>query len=156
MVRLSSRSFLHLLPELVEADFDQPFYARVLRVEQDEVTFRSLEGGEGTINRDVAAEHVVTSSEVNKAGRRSYLRRPVSVKLANAVHYGQVVAVDGDEVSVQSDGHLFSAPTGSTSLVAPVVALTLQHIQFNCDDWSLSETTDAFWSLRIERLVQVL
>jgi hypothetical protein len=139
MVRLSSRSFLHLLPELVEADFDQPFYARVLRVEQDEVTFRSLEGGEGTINRDVAAEHVVTSSEVNKAGRRSYLRRPVSVKLANAVHYGQVVAVDGDEVSVQSDGHLFSAPTGSTSLVAPVVALTLQHIQFNCDDWSLSE-----------------
>ncbi|KAE8960030.1 hypothetical protein PF010_g30693, partial [Phytophthora fragariae] len=28
MVRLSSRSYLHLTPEVVDGDFDQPFYAK--------------------------------------------------------------------------------------------------------------------------------
>ncbi|OWY98259.1 hypothetical protein PHMEG_00031011 [Phytophthora megakarya] len=40
MVRLSSRSYLHLLPEQAGECFDHPFYAQVLQVGQDEVMFK--------------------------------------------------------------------------------------------------------------------
>lgn len=46
MVRLAARSYLHLMPETIETGFDAPFYAKVVRVEADTVTFHSLEGGE--------------------------------------------------------------------------------------------------------------
>ncbi|POM58012.1 Hypothetical protein PHPALM_37398 [Phytophthora palmivora] len=36
-----------MLPEEVDEGFDHPFYAQVLRINNDIVTFRSLEGGEG-------------------------------------------------------------------------------------------------------------
>ncbi|ETL82082.1 hypothetical protein L917_17691, partial [Phytophthora nicotianae] len=97
MVRLTSLSFLHVLPELVVGNFDHPFYAQVTELNRDEVTFQSLEGGEGTLPRNVAAARVVTTKEVTQSGQLSYLRRPVAVTEAGQVHFGQVVQVDGDQ-----------------------------------------------------------
>ncbi|KAE8896215.1 hypothetical protein PF007_g19652 [Phytophthora fragariae] len=139
MVRLSTRSFLHLTPELVEGDYDQPFYAKVVRMDADVVVFRSLEGGEGRLQREVAAEHTVSAGEVNRSGRISLLRRPVSVHVTQQVQYGQVESVDGERLTIRSDGEQFEASTGDVSKVAPIIALLLEHIQFNCDKWSSTE-----------------
>ncbi|KAE8904996.1 hypothetical protein PF003_g11144 [Phytophthora fragariae] len=84
MVRLSSRSYLHLTPEVVDGDFDQPFYA----------------------------------------------------KITEQVHYGQVVAVEGDKITIASAGHRSLVVADSVSAVAPVVALLLEHVHFNCNEWS--------------------
>ncbi|ETP07197.1 hypothetical protein F441_16485, partial [Phytophthora nicotianae CJ01A1] len=142
MVRLTSRSFLHVLPELVVGNFDHPFYAQVTELNRDEVTFQSLEGGEGTLPRNVAAARVVTTKEVTQSGQLSYLRRPVAVTEAGQVHFGQVVQVDGDQVVVRSGGLEFVAPMGSASLVAPIIAIILQHVRFNLDEWTESEIED--------------
>ncbi|KAE8910458.1 hypothetical protein PF010_g17481 [Phytophthora fragariae] len=139
MVRLSTRSFLHLTPELVEGDYDQPVYAKVVRMDADVVVFRSLEGGEGRLQREVAAEQTVSAGEVNRSGRISLLRRPVSVHVTQQVQYGQVVSVDGERLTIRSDGERFVASTGDVSKVAPIIALLLEHIQFNCDEWSSTE-----------------
>ncbi|KAL3663625.1 hypothetical protein V7S43_011511 [Phytophthora oleae] len=88
MVRLSTQSFLHLTPELVDGDFDEPFYAKVARIDGDEVVFNSFKGGEGRVRREVAAEHTVAAGEVSKAGCISLLRCAVSVELDLHVHYG--------------------------------------------------------------------
>ncbi|KAH7487765.1 uncharacterized protein KRP23_1728 [Phytophthora ramorum] len=139
MVRLTARSYLHLTPEVVDGNVDQPFYAKVLRLEPIWVTLLSLEGGEGRVLRSVAETHVTTASDVNKAGRVSLLRRAVSVTSADQVHYGQVIAVDGDTVTVASDGHQFGVRASSVEVVAPVIALLLEHVQFNSDEWSPSD-----------------
>ncbi|ETP35274.1 hypothetical protein F442_16501 [Phytophthora nicotianae P10297] len=142
MVRLTSRSFLHVLPELVVGNFDHPFYAQVTELNRGEVTFQSLEGGEGTLPRNVAAARVVTTKEVTQSGQLSYLRRPVAVTEAGQVHFGQVVQVDGDQVVVRSGGLEFVAPMGSASLVAPIIAIILQHVRFNLGEWTESEIED--------------
>lgn len=85
MVRLTSRSFLHLTPEIVDGEFELPFYAKILQLGRDEVSFRSLQGGDGKVRRAIAVEHVVTLAEVNKAERVSFLRRSVSVKASARV-----------------------------------------------------------------------
>ncbi|ETI30307.1 hypothetical protein F443_22575 [Phytophthora nicotianae P1569] len=139
MVRLTSLSFLHVLPELVVGNFDHPIYAQVTELNRDEVTFQSLEGGEGTLPRNVAAARVVTTKEVTQSGQLSYLRPPVAVTGAGQVHFGQVVQVDGDQIVVRSGGLEFVATMGSASLVAPIIAIILQHIRFNLDEWTESE-----------------
>jgi hypothetical protein len=139
MVRLSSRSYLHLTPEVAGGDFDQPFYAKVVQLDAEQVSFRSLQGGEGLVPRQVAGEHAVMASEVNKAGKQSLLRRAVSVKITDQVHYGQVIAVEGDRITIASDGNRFDAEMRSVAVVAPVVALLLEHVRFSCDEWSPSD-----------------
>ncbi|KAE9262099.1 hypothetical protein PF001_g32177 [Phytophthora fragariae] len=139
MVRLTSRSYLHLTPELVDLDVDLPFYAKVLQLRPDKVTFRAFEGLEGCIDRSVAEEHVVRASEVNQAGQQSFLRRPVSVRVADQVHHGQVVAVSAERLTVQSEGQLLPVKATEVTLVAPVVALLLEHIQFNSSEWSADD-----------------
>ncbi|KAE8915158.1 hypothetical protein PF003_g420 [Phytophthora fragariae] len=139
MVRLSSRSYLHLTPEVVDGDFDQPFYAKVMRLDAEWVSFRSLQGGEGRVPRNVAEAHTVTANEVNKAGRESLLRCAVSAKIADQVHYGQVVAVEGDKITIASAGHRSHVVADSVSAVAPVVALLLEHVHFNCNEWSTDD-----------------
>ncbi|KAG6610385.1 uncharacterized protein IUM83_19430 [Phytophthora cinnamomi] len=138
MIRLSSRSFLHLTPELASEDFDEPFYAKVLRVDSDTVAFRSLDGSEGRVPREVAAQHTVLAGEVNKAGGSSFLRRSVSVQLEHQVQYGQVIAVDGDRLTVRSDEDEFEAAVEHATTVAPIVTL-LEHVHFNSDEWSSCE-----------------
>jgi hypothetical protein len=41
----------------------------------------------------VAEAHAVMASQVNKAGKQSLLRRAVSVKITDQVHYGQIIAI---------------------------------------------------------------
>jgi hypothetical protein len=139
MVRLISRSFLHLTPEVVQFEAELPFYAKVLHLAADEVTFRSLEGVEGTIDRGNAEKRVVLASEVTHSGRVSLLRRPVSVKLEGEVHYGQVVAVDNNQRSVRSGDRQLSTVTSAVSVAPPVVALLLEDAAFQSDEWSASD-----------------
>ncbi|POM66214.1 Hypothetical protein PHPALM_17964 [Phytophthora palmivora] len=117
MVRLAARSFLHMLPEEVDEGFDHPFYAQVVRINNSIVTFRSLEGGEGVVSRNVAVQHVVSSREVRQTGELSLLRRSVAVDV---------------DVRMAS----FVAATHQASPVPPIVALLLQHVLFNLNDWS--------------------
>jgi hypothetical protein len=138
-MRLTSRSFLHLTPEVVQFEAELPFYAKVLHLAADEVTFRSLEGVEGTIDRGIAEERVVLASEVTHSGRVSLLRRPVSVKLEGEVHYGPVVAVDNNQLSVRSGDRQLSTVTSAVSVVPPVVALLLEDAAFQSDEWSASD-----------------
>ncbi|KAL4114150.1 hypothetical protein PRIC2_014830 [Phytophthora ramorum] len=110
-----------------------------MRLEPIWVTLLSLEGGDGRVLRSVSKTHVTTASDVNKAERVSLLRRAVSVTSADQVHDGQVIAVDGDTVTVSSDGHQFGVMASSVEVVAPVIALLLEHVQFNSDEWSPSD-----------------
>ncbi|KAE9286587.1 hypothetical protein PR003_g26279, partial [Phytophthora rubi] len=110
-----------------------------LQLRPDKVTFRAFEGLEGCIDRSVAEEHVVRASEVNQAGQQSFLRRPVSVRVADQVHHGQVVAVSAERLTVQSEGQLLPVKATEVTLVAPVVALLLEHIQFNSSEWSADD-----------------
>ncbi|KAL4146221.1 hypothetical protein PRNP1_012091 [Phytophthora ramorum] len=87
----------------------------------------------------MAETHVTTASDVNKAGKVSLLRRAVSITSADQVHFGQVIAVDGDTFTVVSDGHQFGVMARSVEVVAPVIALLLEHVQFNSDEWSPSD-----------------
>ncbi|POM73073.1 Hypothetical protein PHPALM_10116 [Phytophthora palmivora] len=114
MIRLAARSFLHILPEEGDEGFDHPFYAQVLRINNDIVTFRSLEGGEGVVSRNVDVQHVVSSREVHQAGELSLLRRSVAVDI---------------------DVRMYSS-TYQASPVPPIVALLLLHVEFNLNDWS--------------------
>ncbi|KAE8979214.1 hypothetical protein PR003_g25824 [Phytophthora rubi] len=152
MVRLTTRSFLHLLPELVGADFDHPFYARVTRAGQTDVSFRSLEGGDGMVSREVAIQCSVTAREVNASGELSPLRRPVSLKVDGQVHFGQVIAVEGDHVTVISAEERFVTTTAHISLVLPIVALLLEHVTFPCDVWSDDEIVD-LQSVLLDRVI---
>ncbi|EGZ05513.1 hypothetical protein PHYSODRAFT_342329 [Phytophthora sojae] len=126
MVRLTSRPFLHLTPEVVEFEAEHPIYAKVLQLDSEEVTFRSLEGGEGKLDRAVAEDHVVRASEVSQAGQISLLRRPVSVSLAGEAQYGQVTSVDQSSVTIRSGGHEFVAAAAAVSVVPPVILLLLE------------------------------
>ncbi|EGZ18548.1 hypothetical protein PHYSODRAFT_332315 [Phytophthora sojae] len=101
MVRLTSRSFLHLTPEVVQFEAEHPFYAKVLQLDSEEVTFRSLEGGEGKLERAVAEDHVVRASEVSQAGQISLLRRPVSVTAVSVVP--PVIVLLLEDVEFRSD-----------------------------------------------------
>ncbi|GMF50153.1 unnamed protein product [Phytophthora fragariaefolia] len=139
MVRISTRPFLHLLPKLVGAKFDYPFYARVTQVDQTNVSFRGLEGGDGTVSREITNRCRVTAREVNPSGHLSHLRRPVALKIEGQVHFGQIRVVDGDRVTVVSDGDRFSTSTAHTSLVPHIVALLLEHVKFPCEVWSDNE-----------------
>ncbi|KAE8895260.1 hypothetical protein PF003_g20749 [Phytophthora fragariae] len=152
MVRLTTRSFLHLLPELVGADFDHPFYARVTRVGQTDVSFRSLECGDGMASREVAIQCSVTAREVNASGELSPLRRPVSLKVDGQVHFGQVIAVEGDHVTVISAEERFVTTTAHISLVPPIVALLLEHVTFPCDVWSDGKIVD-LQSVLLDRVI---
>ncbi|EGZ18056.1 hypothetical protein PHYSODRAFT_331926 [Phytophthora sojae] len=136
MVRLTSRSFLHLTPEVVEFEAEHPFYAKVLLLDSEVVTFRSLEGGEGKLDRAVAEDHVDRASEVSQAGQISLLRRPVSVSLAGEVQYGQVISVDQSSVTIRSGGHEFVAAAAAVSVVPPVIVLLLEDVEFRSDEWS--------------------
>lgn len=49
------------------------------------------------------------------------------------------MAVVGDRVTVNSDGQQIVAEVTQVSLVATIVALLLQHVEFNCDDWNDTE-----------------
>ncbi|OWZ07045.1 LOW QUALITY PROTEIN: hypothetical protein PHMEG_00020615 [Phytophthora megakarya] len=132
MVRLSMRSLLHLLPEQVGPDFEHPFYANVTRLDGDEVTFCSLEGGSGSVSRDVAAECILTASEVYAAGQLSFLRRSVSMKVNDRVSYGQVVSVIGGEIKICSGGNELVSRADDISAVPPVVALLVERMEFQC------------------------
>lgn len=105
------------------------------------VTFRSLEGGEGRVDRSVAEENVVQAGEVSRSGRTSLLRRSVSVNLAGEVHYGQVVAVDKDRLTIQSGEHQFHSAVAEVSAVPPPPpppqsALLLEDAEFDKTEWS--------------------
>ncbi|KAE9001213.1 hypothetical protein PF011_g13850 [Phytophthora fragariae] len=139
MVRLTSRSFLHLTPEVVQFEAELPFYAKVLQLGSEEVMFHSLEGGEGKVDRRVAEDRVVLAREVTRSGRTSLLRRPVSVKLNAEVHYGQLVAIKNDRLTVQFGDQQLRAVASAVSVVSPVVALLLEDIEFRSGDWSSSD-----------------
>ncbi|EGZ13871.1 hypothetical protein PHYSODRAFT_335585 [Phytophthora sojae] len=143
MPRLTSRSTLHLLPEDVAAGaFPLPFYARVVGIEGDEVKFRSFDGEEGALSRSVAARRTVTIAAVNKMGRVSLLRRPVAVTTGDPepkTFHGQVVGVEDREVTVESDGTQIVAQVDAIKVVAPVVALRLQHVALDTSEWSSAD-----------------
>ncbi|ETI54046.1 hypothetical protein F443_03090 [Phytophthora nicotianae P1569] len=105
MVRFTSRSCLHLTPELIDGEYTQPFYAQV--------------APKGRISRDVASEHVVSAGEVKASGRRSLLRCPVSAIIGEQVHYGQVIKVDGDNLTIRSEGEELVAGLADTDRRAP-------------------------------------
>lgn len=67
------------------------------------------------------------------------MRRAVAVKGSDHVYYGQVVEAEGDQLSILSDGQRFTAEWKAVSVVAPIVALLLEHIQFDSDEWSARE-----------------
>ncbi|KAE9050410.1 hypothetical protein PR001_g2399 [Phytophthora rubi] len=147
MVRITSRSFLHLTPEMVGLDVEHPFYVKIVKLGSDTVEFRSLEGGEGTVDRSVAEQQVVLASEVTRSRQMSLLRRPVSVKVAEDVHFGQVVRVDNEFATIQSGEHQFVGTVDAVAVVAPVVALLLQDVGFNSDEWSPSEIDEVGQSI---------
>ncbi|OWZ21059.1 hypothetical protein PHMEG_0004444 [Phytophthora megakarya] len=90
MVQLASRSFLHLMAEVAGPTFDYPFYTQELRVNDDIVTFRSLDDGDSVIPRSIALRHVVPARAVHAAGELSLLLRPVAMEVEGYIHYGQV------------------------------------------------------------------
>ncbi|OWZ00174.1 hypothetical protein PHMEG_00028701 [Phytophthora megakarya] len=139
MVRLASRSFLHLLPEVAGPTFDYPFYAQVLRVNDDNVTFRSLDGGDGVIPRSIALRHVVPARAVHAAGELSLLRRPVTVAVEGFIHYGQVTTFEENRMTVDSNGRQFAVSSSQASSVPPIVALLLQHAEFSTDERSTDD-----------------
>ncbi|POM64801.1 Hypothetical protein PHPALM_19631 [Phytophthora palmivora] len=106
MVRLAARSFLHMLPEEVDKGFDHPFYEKVLRINDDIMTFRSLGGGKGVVSRNVALQHVVSARKVQ------------------------------DSMTVDSNGHQYVLPTSQPSPVPPIVALLFQHVEVNLNGWN--------------------
>ncbi|KAG6965595.1 hypothetical protein JG688_00007124 [Phytophthora aleatoria] len=142
MVRLNSRSLLHLTPEFVDIEVDLPFYASVREIGQDNVTSRGFVPEEGNVDRGVSDDLVVRATEVNRSRKSSLLRRPVSVNIADQVHYGQVAGVFDDELMIQSGGHQFVAQMLAVSVVAPVVAVLLEHTEFNSDEWSSGDIKD--------------
>ncbi|KAG1704829.1 hypothetical protein DVH05_004857 [Phytophthora capsici] len=138
MVRLTSRSYLHLTPEVVDGDYTYPFYAKVVRLDGADVTFRSFEGSEGHVSRDIANEHV-SAGEVNGSGRSSLLRCPASVTIGEHVHYGQVIKVERDTLTILSEGEQLVAGLADTLRLSPIVVLLLEHIQFSRDEWGIEE-----------------
>ncbi|EEY64517.1 uncharacterized protein PITG_15758 [Phytophthora infestans T30-4] len=62
-----------------------------------------------------------------------------AVKGSDHVYYGQVVEAEGDQLSILSDGQQLTAEWKAVSVVAPIVALLLEHIQFDSDEWSARE-----------------
>ncbi|EGZ28362.1 hypothetical protein PHYSODRAFT_322033 [Phytophthora sojae] len=142
MVRLPSPSFLHLVPEAVEGDFSHPFYAKVMSIDHGAVTFRSLEGGEGYLPRSAAAEFVVTANEVSEAGQLSFLRRPVSAQVAEQVHFGQIMAVGGNQLTIICAGDEIMAAMDFMSLVPPIVAFLLQQVQCHLEEWTAGGIQD--------------
>ncbi|KAF4141463.1 hypothetical protein GN958_ATG09434 [Phytophthora infestans] len=67
------------------------------------------------------------------------MRRAVAVKGSDHVYYGRVVEAEGDQLSILSDGQQFTAEWKAVSVVAPIIALLLEHIQFDSDEWSARE-----------------
>ncbi|KAE8887733.1 hypothetical protein PF002_g29599 [Phytophthora fragariae] len=139
MPRLTSRSFLHMMPEEVEGAFALPFFAQVVSMEQETVYFRSLEGGESNVQRPTALRRTIKASSVNKCCRQSLGRRPVVVTTVDKFVLGQVVQLDEDKVTVESDGTEIEAPVSDVTEVAPVVALLLMNVVFEKEEWSFEE-----------------
>ncbi|KAL3661121.1 hypothetical protein V7S43_013730 [Phytophthora oleae] len=104
MVRLITHSYLHLAPEDVEEEFQYPFYAWVVRIDQEQVNYRCMQRGEGSVTRETAVRRGVAALEVRKSGNVSLLRRPVCVKTTSHFIHGQVIAIEGENMTVESDG----------------------------------------------------
>ncbi|KAE9161898.1 hypothetical protein PF004_g30669, partial [Phytophthora fragariae] len=98
------------MPEEVEGAFALPFFAQVVSMEQETVYFRSLEGGESNVQRPTALRRTIKASSVNKCCRQSLGRRPVVVTTVDKFVLGQVVQLDEDKVTVESDGTEIEAP----------------------------------------------
>lgn len=101
--------------------------------------FRSFDGGEGCVQRPTALRCTVKAATVNRCGRQSLGRRPgVVTTVANFV-LGQVVQLEEDKVTVESDGTQVEAPIEAVIEVAPVVALQLMNVVFGKEEWSFEE-----------------
>ncbi|GMF53174.1 unnamed protein product [Phytophthora fragariaefolia] len=55
------------------------------------------------------------------------------------LNYGQGVSIGDDAITVASDGHELVAQMSEIAVVAPVVALLLEHITFNTNQWSSND-----------------
>ncbi|KAE9020198.1 hypothetical protein PF004_g5500 [Phytophthora fragariae] len=142
MTRLTSRSFLHLMPEEVGGQFLSPFFAHVVSTERDTVRFRGLEGGEGTVPRSVASSRTISAAVVKKVGHVSPCRQPVMVTTSTQFLHSQVTRVNVDGVTVESDGTEVEAAFDNVKEVAPVVALLLQKVVFEKSVWSSGEVSE--------------
>ncbi|KAJ8523674.1 hypothetical protein ON010_g17444 [Phytophthora cinnamomi] len=123
-------------------DFALPFYACVVGMEGDTVQFQSLEGEEGELSRSIAARRKVTTAAVNKMGRVSLLRRPVSVTTEDPepkVIHGQVVDVGDGTVTVETDGTQLVSRVDKAKVVTPIVTLLLRHVVFDMSEWSSAD-----------------
>ncbi|EGZ18216.1 hypothetical protein PHYSODRAFT_332053 [Phytophthora sojae] len=108
-------------------------------MEQETMYFRSFDGGEGCVQRPTALRCTVKAATVNRCGRQSLGRRPgVVTTVANFV-LGQVVQLEEDKVTVESDGTQVEAPIEAVIEVAPVVALQLMNVVFGKEEWSFEE-----------------
>ncbi|OWY98121.1 hypothetical protein PHMEG_00031194 [Phytophthora megakarya] len=90
-------------------------------------------------SREVADENLVNAREVNLSGQISLLRQAIYLRVNDFIHSGQVVAVSGGKVTVQSGDHVFDVGVAAVAQVAPVVALMLELIEFNSSEWSTSD-----------------
>ncbi|KAL3662997.1 hypothetical protein V7S43_011940 [Phytophthora oleae] len=120
MVRLTVRSFLHLL----------------LNKPEQSSNSRSTLGWWGTVSREIALASLATAREVNAAEQLSFLRRPVSIDVDGQVHHDQGIAVEGGRITVNSAGDRLTTTVDHLSPVPPVVALLLERVKFGCDEWS--------------------
>ncbi|RLN46517.1 hypothetical protein BBJ28_00021049 [Nothophytophthora sp. Chile5] len=147
MPALSSRSYVHLLPEFIGGSREYPpVYAKVTKVEGDAVQLSGLHDAADaawTISRANALAGLVSAREVGSAREGSLLRRAVALMVNDHFSHGQVVAVKDQSVTVRLGSEEVVMRASQVSEVAPVVALLFQEVVFDATEWSRPELNAA-------------
>ncbi|POM63686.1 Hypothetical protein PHPALM_20878, partial [Phytophthora palmivora] len=112
-------------PELIGIDAVYRFYAKILKLDSDAVNVRSLEGGEGTVDRSVADHQVVLASEVTQMMRVMLFRRQ-TMKFTKD-KWGALTAIVPQSRPVSNH---FAVTVDAVSVVAPIVALRFEDVVF--------------------------
>ncbi|KAL3656165.1 hypothetical protein V7S43_012531 [Phytophthora oleae] len=142
---LTSCSYLLVTSDVIGMGWDYPIYCRVVKMGPRIIKIEGLHDAAGhtwLIKRSSAAQCTVTTKEARTKSPGPLLRQAVMVEHAGALHYDQVMEVDGNQATVQLLDESVVTPTDHIAIVAPVVALILEAVSFETSEWNIDELVE--------------